>query len=144
MTDDPEVLKRIGERITAIRKRLNLPQSAFARELGVSNGSVSMMETGKNQPRFELIYNLAKKYNLNFYYLLFGQGDMFLPYNFDPGFEDKKYGLESETWLRKFFYYFNESEIFRYWVMSTVEIYLLENLARLDKGIKSKDGAPHS
>jgi len=141
MTNDPEVLQRVGERITAIRKRLNMPQSAFARAMGVSNGSVSMMETGKNEPRFELLYNLATKYNLNFYYLLFGQGDMFLPYNFDPGFDEKKYGLESETWLRKFFHYFNESEIFRYWVMSTIEQYLMENQARIDKNIKVKDGA---
>jgi len=138
MTDDMEELKQIGERILAVRRYLHLHQNDFARAMGVSNGSLSMMETGKNQPRFELLFNLAKKYNINFYYLFFGQGEMLLPTNLDTGIKDKKYGPESEYWLREFFHYFNESHLFRFSVMSLVSRYLLENRNLVELDIKNR------
>lgn len=136
MTNDTEELKQIGERILAVRKALGMLQNEFAQAMDVSSGSLSMMETGKNQPRFELLYNLAKKYKINLYYLFFGQGEMFLPPEPDDAIKEKKYGPETETWLRDFYRNFNESRFFRFNVMATVSMLLLEKGATIKREIE--------
>jgi len=136
MTDDMEELKQIGERILAVRRYLHMHQNDFARAMGVSNGSLSMMETGKNQPRFELLFNLAKKYKINLYYIFFGLGEMFLPPEPDDAIKEKNYGPETETWLRNFYRYFNESQIFRFNVMATVSMLLLEKSETIKREIE--------
>ncbi len=133
-----EDLKKIGERILAVRRRLYMNQNEFARAMGVSNGSLSMMETGKAQPRFELLYNITKKYNVNLAYIFFGRGEMFLPKEIDARIEIKNYGPETEDWLQEFIHYFNESRVFRFGVMSQISRFLLENRDLIELDIKTR------
>jgi len=137
MSEELDNLMEIGPRIQAVRKHLNMSQNAFARAIGVSSGSISMMESGKNQPRFELISRLAKKYHISLNYLIFGEGEMFGQPDKPGGVKEKKYGDESETWLQQFYYFFNESRIFRFWIMSTMQGYLVDNLEMIEKEIRS-------
>jgi transcriptional regulator with XRE-family HTH domain len=128
-------LKAIGSRLQEIRKRLNLLQKKFAQELGISASSLCDMEAGNMKPRFELIYSLTKKFNVNVLYLLHGQGDMFMP-------EDKDIFRESgalnrhREWFRDFLYYFEHSPMARYSLMSMFITYLHENEKLIQIDIK--------
>ncbi|HLP46316.1 MAG TPA: helix-turn-helix transcriptional regulator [Candidatus Kapabacteria bacterium] len=64
-------------RLRAIRKTLQLRQSDFADRLKVSGPALSEIENGKYKPGYDFIYNLVKEFQVNLYYLLFGEGEMF-------------------------------------------------------------------
>ncbi len=129
-------LKQIGERMQLIRKKLNFLQKDFARELGISGGSLSEIEAGLAKPRFELFYNLTSKFNVNIYFLLHGDGKMFMSENSDPThqLDSATYGYFVD-WLKKFLYYFRKSELVRYKVMSFFSTYLLEHEELIEKDI---------
>lgn len=137
MSEEIDDLKETGRRIQAVRKHLGMSQDEFARALNMSSGSISMMESGKNQPRFELLSRLAKRYRISLNYLFFGEGDMVGQPARPAGGGQKKYGDESESWLERFYYYFNESQIFRFWIMFTMHGYLAEHRELIEKEIRS-------
>jgi len=140
MSKDNDELKSIGERLVGIRKKLNLLQKDFARELDISNASLSEIEAGNNKPRFELIYNLTLKFKVNIYYLLHGQGEMFMPTEMESLTAARKYGPDTEKWLKNFLNYFNESEMLRYAMMSYFSKYLTENRKSIELEILSSRG----
>lgn len=127
MTEKESELKEIGERLVAIRKELHMLQKDFAKELEISGGSLSEIEAGNAKPRYEMIYNLTKKFNVNIYYLLHGKGEMFIPEDIESYIGAKKYGPDTEQWLKNFLFYFNESEMLRYAMMSHFSRFFLEN-----------------
>lgn len=135
MTEKESELKEIGQRLVAIRKELHMLQRDFARELEISGGSLSEIEAGNAKPRYELIYNLTRKFNVNIYYLLHGKGEMFVPDDIESFIGPKKYGLDTEQWLKKFLFYFNESEMLRYAVMSHFSRFYLENKEVIEASI---------
>jgi len=69
--------KKAG-RLKKIREALKLRQKEIAQRLNISSPSYSELESGKYKPNFELISNLSREFNVNLYYLIFGEGDMFL------------------------------------------------------------------
>ncbi len=119
-------LKAIGKRLQDIRKSLGLLQKDFAKELGISSSSFCDIEAGNLKPRFELIYSITKKFKVNILYLLHGEGDMFMH-------EEEKMFSRSEVldkyrdWFKDFIYYFENSPMVRYAVMSFYFSYLNEN-----------------
>ena len=126
--------KEIGLRIQMVRKKLNLLQKDFARSLDISNASLSEMEAGNAKPRFELIYNITKKYNVNLNYLLHGEGEIFMPnevsrqstFEITPGHRD---------FFKEFFYYFNCSHLVRTAMMNYFRTYILEKESLIEKDI---------
>jgi len=128
-------LLEIGERLKAIRLHLGYNQRKFAAELGISSGSLSEIEKGKNKPRFDVIYNLAKKYKVNIYYLLHGKGKMFLSEMIERSIVPEVYGPHTEI-LKEFLDYFNKSSLVRYKMMTYYRTYILENEALIAKDIK--------
>jgi len=74
MTEKNDVAERLGK----IRESLNLKQKDIAHRLNISQTTYSEFESGKHMPKFEVIYNLARELNVNLYYFMFGEGDMFL------------------------------------------------------------------
>jgi len=130
-------LKETGERLVAIRKKLGFRQNEFAKRLGISNASLSEIEAGNAKPRYELIYNITGKFNVNVYYLIHGQGDMFIPEQFPhfPGAADV--GPYSE-WLQTFLRYFTRSEMVRYHIMAYFRGYLLENKKLIEMDMDEK------
>jgi transcriptional regulator with XRE-family HTH domain len=128
---------RVSERIREIRAALNLSQKELAARLQVSGSSLSDVENGKYPPNFELIRGLVDEFKVNIYYLLFGQGEMFI----EPGkdqFRKLKVLANRNEGIRKFLFYFEHSAIFRYIIMGNAEEVLIENFQRIDKEIKAK------
>lgn len=137
MTDKDTLLIEIGLRMQTIRKRLGFKQVHFAAELGISPASLSEIEAGRAKPMFDTIFNLTKKFKVNIYYLLHGQGEEFIGDDVERAIGTGKFGEYTE-WLRKFLYYFRESEMLRYAMMSEFKKYLLENDRLIEKEINSK------
>lgn len=59
-----------GERLRALRAEKNIGQNALAKELDISNASVSYWETGKQMPTAEAIYKIAQYFGVSADYLL--------------------------------------------------------------------------
>ncbi len=120
-------LKAIGKRLKEIRKTLQLYQQTFAREMNISAGGLSEIETGKSNPQYDVIYNLSEKYKVNIDYLLFGEGEMFHGYE---GFEQQilsdKSREDHEFW-QEFLYNLKHSRIFRYTFMAYYRKFIIEN-----------------
>lgn len=132
--------KEIGIRIQMVRKTLNLLQKDFARSLDISNASLSEMEAGNAKPRFELLYNITKRYNINLNYLLHGEGEIFMPneisrqsaFEINPGHRD---------FFKEFFYYFNCSYLVRTAMINYFRTYILEKESLIKKDIiKTQNG----
>ena len=68
----------IGERIREVR--LSQPEKTsmekFADRLGVTKGSVSLLESGRNQPSDQTIRSICREFNINELWLREGIGDM--------------------------------------------------------------------
>ena len=68
----------MNNRIRAIRKSMNLSQTAFGSKIGVGLGVIKNLEQGKTQltsPLFELFCNI---FNVNPNWLITGEGEMFV------------------------------------------------------------------
>ena len=59
-----------SERLKASRKEVGLTQVELAKILKVSKGTVGMWETGKREPKFEVMGHLSKTLNKSVDYLL--------------------------------------------------------------------------
>jgi transcriptional regulator with XRE-family HTH domain len=131
---DP-VLKEIGFRLQLVRKKLNLLQKDFAKELDISNASLSEMEAGNAKPRFELIYNITKKFKVNINYLLHGEGEIFMSDEISrqSGLEIKS---EYQPFFKDFLYYFSQSPLVRTAMMNYFRTYILEKETLIEKDIR--------
>ncbi len=118
MNENSNKLKNtIGSRLQSIRKKLHLNQEQLANHLDVSNGTISAIEKGNLFPSFKVIYYLAKKYNVNLLFLLFGNGDMFEQDLVKQSLK-KDFPEEQVLFLENFIQDFNRSEIFRHSIIA--------------------------
>ena len=69
----------INQRIAEIRKVLNLSQTDFGAEIGVSRDVIKNIEYNKTEPKPLLIQQICKTYNINPAWLEAGEGEMFAP-----------------------------------------------------------------
>lgn len=53
------------DRIKVLRKQAGLTQEEFAKDFGISTGTVAMWETGKRNPSYEMMINLAKYFSVS-------------------------------------------------------------------------------
>ena len=60
----------LAERLRLLRMEKNIGQNALAKELDVSNASISYWENGKQQPSAEAIYKLALYFGVSADYIL--------------------------------------------------------------------------
>ena len=67
-----------NSRITDVRKRLNLSQTAFGEKLGVSRGVIKNIDEHNTIPKPEFLSLVCKVYNVDPYWLETGEGEMFL------------------------------------------------------------------
>ena len=66
-----------GERIREIRKELGLTLEKFGEKLGVKKNSISQLENGKNSLTNQMTKSICREYNVNYDYLMDGEGEMF-------------------------------------------------------------------
>jgi DNA-binding XRE family transcriptional regulator len=65
------------ERLRAVRKKLGLNQWEFARQIGLTQTSISMIEVGKTILTDKNIKLICVTFNVNEHWLRTGQGEMF-------------------------------------------------------------------
>lgn len=134
MTDE-ENKSTVGSRVKKIRKELNIKGKDFAPRLKISGPSLSEIEKGKYYPNFEFMANISREFNVNLYYLIFGEGDMFI----DPGKQTALGLLEelvsSSSHIRKFLYYFERSDIIRFFILSQFKHKLMLDREMIEKEI---------
>jgi transcriptional regulator with XRE-family HTH domain len=66
----------IGQRLKAVRKRLQVQQKDMAAAMKVASSYLSEIENGKGNPGPEFFVRLASEYPINLHYLFMGVGDM--------------------------------------------------------------------
>jgi transcriptional regulator with XRE-family HTH domain len=125
----------VGYRIKQIRKALNIKGKDFAPRIKISGPSLSEIEKGKYYPNFEFLVNIVKEFNVNLYYLVFGEGEMFV----EPGKRTDMLLLEelasSSSHIRKFLYYFERSDIIRFFILSQFKHKLMLDKEMIEKEI---------
>lgn len=67
----------MNERIKAVRRHYHLTMSAFGSRIGIKNSSISLLESGKNNPSERTILAICREFNVNEEWLRTGKGDMF-------------------------------------------------------------------
>ena len=65
----------IGERLTQLRKQLNLSQDDLAKKIGVSRTIIGNYERNTNTPSIEVLVKIAKTFNVTVDYLI-GEGEL--------------------------------------------------------------------
>lgn len=66
-----------GERVREIRKTLKLTLEEFGLKIGMKKGSVSAIETNRNSLTEQVAVSICREYNVNYDYLINGEGEMF-------------------------------------------------------------------
>jgi len=99
-----------GSRVRAIRKSLKMNQEDFAPGLKMSSQHLSDIELDKSKPCHAFFYNIVKNYQVNPYYLLFGDGEMFGGGNENIETDIKKIKTGDKN-LDEFLYYFFKSPL---------------------------------
>jgi transcriptional regulator with XRE-family HTH domain len=104
-------MKEIGKRIKNIRTALNLTQKTFAEKFNISKSSLSELENGKHKPGLDMVVSIAKEYDVNLYYLLMGEGEMFISPEILSITRIKEYALNPEH-VQDFFTTFKNQPLF--------------------------------
>ncbi len=62
--------KILGERLKMLRNEKNIGQNKLARDIEVSNASISYWENGKQEPSAQALFKLAQYFDVSADYLL--------------------------------------------------------------------------
>ena len=66
-----------GERVLKIRKALDLTMEQFGDKLGVQKSAISKIEKDKVNLSDQMIKSICREYNVNYDYLVYGEGEVF-------------------------------------------------------------------
>lgn len=66
-----------GERVKEVRKSLGLTLEKFGEKLGVTKTTISRIEKGVNNLTDQMAISICREYNVNYDYLMYGEGEMF-------------------------------------------------------------------
>ena len=132
----------VGYRVKQIRKALNIKGKDFAPRIKISGPSLSEIEKGKYYPNFEFMVNIAREFNVNLYYLMLGEGDMFIEPGKYTNFGILEELLRNSSHIRNFLYYFERSDIIRFYILSQFKQKLMLDKEMIEKEIAEfeKDG----
>ena len=67
-----------NERVKEIRKALNLNQESFGKRIGMKKSSISTIEKGVNNLTDIVAKAICREYNVNYFWLRDGVGEMFI------------------------------------------------------------------
>jgi len=120
-----------GNRVRQIRQRLMMKQKEFARSLGISEPSMSEIENGKYKPGHDFLYNIVKTHNVNLYYLLFGDGEMFLESLTIGGGLSPYFSTNLE--IKRFLWYFERSPILQHFILGHYRRYMNDERENIER-----------
>lgn len=66
-----------GERVRELRKSLKLTLEKFGDKLGVKKSAISDIESGRNSLTDQMSKAICREYNVNYDWLINGEGEMF-------------------------------------------------------------------
>lgn len=66
----------MNNRIRSVRKKVDLTQEAFGAKLGITKSSVSLLESGRNNPSDQTIKLICKEFGISYQWLVNGVGEM--------------------------------------------------------------------
>jgi len=118
-----EPANTFGGRVRAIRKSLKMNQEDFAPELKISSQHLSDIELDKSKPCHDFFYNIVKNYQVNLYYLLFGEGEMFGGVNEDIAPDIKQIKTGDKNIDLFLYYFFNSPMVHSYLMFQFRKIY---------------------
>ena len=64
----------IQERIRQVRQKNNLTMEEFGKRIGIKKNSISLIESGKNNPSEQTILSICREFNINEEWLRTGNG----------------------------------------------------------------------
>lgn len=134
MKKEKNNLTFIASRIRAIREALNLTQKQLARRINISGPTLSEFENGKHPPNFDFIYNIQREFQVNLYYLLYGEGEMFEERGGPLSLRLERLCKQNKD-VTKLLEYFEKSEIIRYYLLSQFKHKLMLDRAIIEKEI---------
>lgn len=67
----------MNERLSELRKALNMSMESFGEKLGVSRAAISRLESGQNNFTDHMTKSICREYNVNYDWLVNGEGEMF-------------------------------------------------------------------
>jgi transcriptional regulator with XRE-family HTH domain len=112
----PEPANTFGIRVKAIRESLKMKQEDMAPGLGISSTRLSEIENDKSKPCHDFFYNIFKNFNVNLYYLLFGEGEMFGGCREEIVIDGNKMKT-GDKYIDEFLYYFFNSRMVHSYLM---------------------------
>jgi transcriptional regulator with XRE-family HTH domain len=123
------------ERLKKIREALNFNQREFSSQLDISEASYSEFENGKHKPRYGFLYKIAKEFHVNLYYLLFGEGEMFIDRTGTPANEIEDFAVNRED-FKEFMWYFRRSRILQYLMLGHYRTIMQTNRESIEKEVE--------
>ena len=71
-------METIGDRVRLVRKREGLTMEKFGARIGISNPSVSTIESGKSNPSNQTVVSICREFGVSELWLRTGEGEMFV------------------------------------------------------------------
>ncbi len=127
----------IGQRLKAVRKRLQVQQKDMAAAMKVASSYLSEIENGKGNPGPEFFVRLAAEYPINLHYLFMGVGDMLV----DEEGKAKKQEInldEAVETVEQVTRLIEDSVYLRSVIMTSINKTLFEEKAIIKDNIKKK------
>jgi transcriptional regulator with XRE-family HTH domain len=131
-------LENLGIRVKQIRKALHLSQTELADRIGMSRSFISQVEKGGLKCGYDFIFKLSDIFNVNLYYLVHGEGEMFGTENPRPSMDGKEVGEAIET-LNQLVWYLERSPLMSHSLLSMATKFLYENEEHIKREIKKFD-----
>ncbi len=69
----------INNRIKLVRKHFDLTMDTFGDKIGIKKSSVSLIESGKNNPSEQTLMLICKEFGVDYLWLTTGKGEMLPP-----------------------------------------------------------------
>lgn len=70
MSEDEELIKKIGQKIVQLRKERNLKQIELSVRLNIEDSALRRIESGRTNPTIKTLYRIAKELNVELYELV--------------------------------------------------------------------------
>jgi DNA-binding XRE family transcriptional regulator len=128
-------LKTIADRVKYIRKTLKLTQKDLSQKIDVSITCICEVEQGKYKPNCDFLENISRELNVNLYWLLFRQGEMFL----DPAIlldgQCSNYYVKTGE-VRNFLWYYQRSAIVQHSTMAHFYTLMIQQKQNIEEEIR--------
>lgn len=138
MSDNEYSLDDFGQRIKAVRRRLNMTQKEFGEAVDLSVSFISDLESGRSKACLDFFYNLARKFDINLYYLILGEGEIIDTQGRHPSLNNKRVGQSIDT-INELTWYTERSPMMRYAILSFASRFIYENRDYLIKDIEESE-----